>query len=413
MMERNLKLCVSFLLLCVCTYVKGLNNTVFSGFSALRELQLQKNIEPLCNCSAKLIPKVKEVHDVLWVLSGIAERAQTKAAINVEIKNKNASRVDDVRQTGRSSDPFGKAYFLDRMHQIMPSIEQIHGNINRLGIQRRHNTTEGPELGRSSESVMDSILVEDCPYHSTNDLHKNLTDEVTEAAHFMADVENDGSLAKATLLSIRKMVVEMNNRTDKFEGLLKKLRSLPCPKPIVPESDKKTVRSFGEEQLDCPCVEQLLPQARNLTDLLRWVLHVLKETQAYALLTIAQSPSGRTAAESDESEQLEKFNRTFLGVDFYASLREEPETPTALLSRSALQTSEGYCPLIELLEYREKLEVKMTDALHHREDVKGDAIIAKHILNMVNDSVDELSFKLEEYKDFTKALVNRNCLPSL
>ncbi|XP_064117281.1 uncharacterized protein LOC135222865 [Macrobrachium nipponense] len=409
MMKRSLKLCLGFLLLCACTHVKGLNNTVLTGLHALKMLQLQKNIEPLCNCSAKLIPKVKEVHDVLWVLSGLAERAQTKAAVNVEMHHKNSSKVEDIKHTGRSSDAFGEVNFLDRMHRMIPSIEQIHVNISRLGIQG-HNATEGPESGRSSESVMSEILVEDCPYHSTNELHKNLTNEVTEAAHFMANVENDESLAEATLLGIRKMVVEMNNRTDKFENLLERLKSLPCPKPVL--GSKTTVRSFGEEQLDCSCVEQLLPLAQNLKDLLSWVIQVLKETQAHALLTIFQSPSGRTASENDESERLEKFNRTFLGVDFYASFRVEPETPTALLSRSALQVSEGYCPLLELLEYKEKLEGKMTDALHHREDVKGDSIIAKHILNMVNDSVDELSYKQREYEDFTEALENRNCLPS-
>ncbi|XP_068201382.1 uncharacterized protein [Palaemon carinicauda] len=401
------RLCSSFILLCLCTYANCLDS---EGFTALRELQQQRIIEPLCNCSGRLIPKVKGVYDVLWVLSTIVEQAQTKAAVNVEQSHKNTMK-DDLPETGRSRMPFGQAFFLDKMHQMMPSIEQVQNTITRLRQNLPGDISFDSEAERrSAESFMQS-MAEDCPYHSTSDLYRNLTEEVTDAAHFMADVEMDSGLAEDNLLGIRMMVVEMNNRTENFGRLLKNLESLPCPKPAVEETeDKKTeVRSFGEEQLDCSCVETLIPQAQDLTDLLSWVLHVLKETQAHALLTISQSPSGRAAPGSEEYNRQESFNRTFLGVDFYASFFEEPDTPTNLLSRSALSGYGEGCPLSELLEYKEKLEVKMTDALHYKEDVKGDAVIAKHILNMVNDSVDELSAKLKEYEDFTKALKNRNC----
>ena len=137
----------------------------------------------------------------------------------------------------------------------------------------------------------------------------------------------------------------------------------------------------------------------------------MKETEGYILWTTSKSPTGRSAPINDyynEDNREENFNKTFLGLDFYGSFVKDSDPPRALLARSSLDTS-GVCPFEDLMDYKQKLEEHLNNAIHYRENVKKDLDFARNVLINVTKSILQLEMKVEEYKEFTVYLENHKC----
>lgn len=399
------------------SYTNGTNTNETTALESLNSMEERPgDMVSFCDCNLRLIPKVKIINEVLWVLAGIVEEAQNNAAFTI------ATRPPSARSPIPSEVVFGGSVFLDDMSSILTSIEQIQNNIRRIGTMQ-----SDPELQQRSLPADEELS---CPLRPAIETYENLHSRITEAVHFMENVKQDAILAAESLLKIRQTVVIINNKLKKFDFLQKQLESMPCLKSeeAIPEKPVDG-RSFGETKAeDCICIEQLLPEVRNLTDILEWQLLILKETQGYAVSTITnRRPAsgnilGRTAEAANflgvapEAENIVtddysaqgKYGHSFLGVNFYSSFHKVPAIPSEFISRSAVSAPKE-CPMGKMIESRQKLMSKLSKAIHYREAVKEDPAIARHLLTVVTDAINKLEKKLDNYKKYIEELETSDC----
>ncbi|KAK7073945.1 hypothetical protein SK128_020611 [Halocaridina rubra] len=415
------------------TCSQSTNTSDAVGSSDLQEA----NISSVCECNKILIPEFKNTSDLMGFLLVIIEEAQSNAALTV-VRTQEARSASETfpepaltDHTGeptktfpeagsadRPGDPLGAnleiprlggPLFLQNISSLLSSIEELQVNLKYAEF-----STITWNLQRSGEPKNE----EPCPLEYVMQTYRNIYALMTDAVHYRENVKVNVKLASETLLEVRKTVVSMKQKITGFGSLLHRLESVPCPKPIVDISHGRSALSAlrtDAEAVNCQCLEKVLLEARNLTDLMEWVLHIMKETQAkaaWAAGLVRTEHHGRAAdaasSASDRYSVQGEFSHGFTRKTSYSSSHKNPVEPF-LSVKSGFQSSELECPLSDLQEKRKNLISKLTDSLLYREYIKDDPDFAKHLFELLSVNISDTELLLQEYKEFIREMEVSDC----